>query len=377
MANIFDYLKEMGAVSIYDQEFGELDVLALTELTYLSFDGLGLEEVQPQPERRLVEIVDQLPRIPSMLTTRERLELADRLAQTTRFKNIKLLGYRNDVDRDLEKQFAVLTYRLSLNTYLVVFRGTDASVIGWKEDFHMTYMDHIPAQKSALAYLEEMMTRYPKARFLVAGHSKGGNLAIYAASFLPSSLQARLAGIYSYDAPGLNQALVTLEGYQACADKIHRYIPQGSIVGMMLEVPEPAQIVYSKALGGIAQHNTFTWQIEAQHFVYLDQTTADSQQMDKTFKNWVQEVPDEELKDFFDTFFGLILDAGIESIDDLTKFENRSKVGGVIQNARMLDPKKQEMMLRLGRQLIDTRYQMWRQDQDLPDFWNRWFPAEK
>lgn len=377
MATIFDYIKQIGDLSIYDQPFGELDVLALTELTYLSFEGLDLEAVQPQPERRLLEIANQVPRISTMMTTSDRLELLDRLIQTTRFKNVKLLAYQNDIDRALEKQFAAMTYRLSLDTYLVVFRGTDDSIIGWKEDFHMTYMDHIPAQRSALAYLERMMMHYPKAHFLVAGHSKGGNLAIYAASFLSPCLQNRLEKIYSYDAPGLNKSLVMLEGYRACAHKIHRYIPQGSIIGMMLEVPEPAQIVYSTALGGITQHSTFTWQIEESHFVTLDQTTADSQQTDKALKNWVQEVPDEELKDFFDIFFGLILDAGIESVDDLAKLENMSKLGSIFQNARMLDPKKQEMMMRLGRQLLDTRYQIWREERELPGFLDSLWKQEK
>lgn len=368
MANIFDYIQEVKDQSIYDLPFLELDVLALIEITYLSFDGLGLKETHSKTERRLIEVADQLPRTLSMMTIQDRLDLLDQMVLTTRFKNVKLLGYQNEIDHELEKQFAAMTYRLSLDTYLVIFRGTDDSIIGWKEDFHMAYMDHIPAQKSALSYLKKMMKCYPKARFWVAGHSKGGNLAIYAASFLPVCLQDRLDRIYSYDAPGFNKSLVSLEGYLACSSKMKGYIPQGSIIGMMLEGAIPLEVVYSTAKGGLAQHNTFTWQVEGRHFITLDQTTADSQQMDKTLKNWVQEVPKEELKDFLDTFFGLILDAGISSIDDFLKFENISKLKAIVHNARTLDPKKREMMVGLMRQLLDTRYQIWRKEREKPSF---------
>lgn len=376
MANIFDYLEQMGARSIYDESFNELDVLALTELTYLNFDGLAVDDIKLIPERRLLEIAEQVPQELNMLTTKQRLQLLQTLAQSTRFKNTKLMGYINDINMELEKQFAAMTYRLDLDTYLVVFRGTDDSIIGWKEDFHMTYMDHIPAQKSALSYLEAAMKHYPKARFWVAGHSKGGNLATYAASFVAPELQERIDKIYSYDAPGLNKALIHTQGYTACAEKISRYIPQGSIVGMMLEVPEPAHIVSSTAIGGLAQHNTFTWQIEEGHFVLQDSLTSDSQQTDKTLKNWVQEIPDEELKDFFDTFFGLILDAGIESIDDVKTIRSFSKVADIIQEARNLDPEKQEMLARLAKQLFDTRFQMWKDGRAEPGLWTRLFGQE-
>lgn len=299
-----------------------------------------------------------------MLTTKNRLQLLQKMATCTRFKNIKLMGYINDINMDLEKQFAAMTYRLDLNTYLVVFRGTDDSIIGWKEDFHMTYMNHIPAQKSALSYLEAVMKHYPKARFLVAGHSKGGNLATYAGSLIAPELQERIEQIFSYDAPGLNKAIIETVGYQACSDKIQRYIPQGSIVGMMLESPEPAQIVTSAAIGGLAQHNTFSWQVEKERFVLQDSLTSDSQQTDKTLKNWVQEIPDQELKDFFDTFFGVILDAGIESIDDLNNLDSLRKVREIFHNLQNLEPEKQEMLARLGRQLFDTRYQMWKEGRE-------------
>lgn len=366
MSTIFDYLKEVTYDSIYDRPFNELDVLALTELTYLPFGHIVPQGDTTGIPVRLSDAMELIDRTTDFIVSNQHLQLVDELATSKRFKNIKLLNYVDEYDPDVQKQFAAMTYRLSLDAYLVVFRGTDDTLIGWKEDFHMTYMDHVPAQKRAASYLQHVMKEFPKGRFMVAGHSKGGNLAAYACTYLPDYLFERVDAIYCYDAPGLNKAIIETEGYQRVAHLIHRFVPQGSIVGMMLEVPEPATIVKSRAFGGFAQHDAFTWMVEKDTFVTLDQTSPDSQQTDETLKQWVREVPDSQLKKFFDTFFGLFLDAGITSINDLMDLKNFSKIKEIFQNAQDLDPTEREMLERLAKQLIDTRVQAWKKWQTVP-----------
>ena len=366
MSTIFDYLDHVTYDSIYDRPFKELDVLALTELTYLPFDRIVPQGDTTNIEVRLSDATELVDRTTDFIVTDQHLQLVDSLTTSKRFKNIKLLNYVDEYDLDLQKQFAAMTYRLTMDVYLVVFRGTDDTLIGWKEDFHMTYMDHIPAQRRAASYLQHVMKEFPKGRFMVAGHSKGGNLAAYACSYLPDQLFKQVDTIYCYDAPGLNKSIIKTEGYQRIAHLIHRFVPQGSIVGMMLEVPEPATIVKSRAFGGFAQHDAFTWMVEKDGFVTLDQTSPDSQQMDQTLKQWVQEVPDSQLKKFFDTFIGLFLDAGITSINDLMNLKNFSKIKDIFQNAQDLDPTEREMLERLAKQLIDTRVKAWKKWQTVP-----------
>ena len=366
MSTIFDYLDHVTYDSIYDRPFKELDVLALTELTYLPFDRIVPQGDTTNIEVRLSDAAELVDRTTDFIVTDQHLQIVDSLSTSKRFKNIKLLNYVDEYDPDVQKQFAVMTYRLTMNVYLVVFRGTDDTLIGWKEDFHMTYMDHIPAQRRAASYLQHVMKEFPKGRFMVAGHSKGGNLAAYACSYLPDQLFKQVDTIFCYDAPGLNKSIIKTEGYQQIAHLIHRFVPQGSIVGMMLEVPEPATIVKSRAFGGFAQHDAFTWMVEKDGFVTLDQTSPDSQQMDQTLKQWVQEVPDSQLKKFFDTFFGLFLDAGITSINDLMNLKNFSKIKDIFQNTQDLDPTEREMLERLAKQLIDTRVQAWKKWQTVP-----------
>lgn len=366
MSTIFDYLKEVTYDSIYDRPFKELDVLALTELTYLPFGHIVPQGDTTGIPVRLSDAMELINRTTDFIVSNQHLQLVDELATSKRFKNIKLLNYVDEYDPDVQKQFAAMTYRLSLDTYLVVFRGTDDTLIGWKEDFHMTYMDHVPAQKRAASYLQHVMKEFPKGRFLVAGHSKGGNLATYACSYLPDSLFERVDAIYSYDAPGLNKAIIETEGYQRTSPNIRRFVPQGSIVGMMLEVPEPTTIVKSRAFGGFVQHDAFTWEIKDYSFVTVSETSPDSQQTDLTLKQWVRETSAEERKKFFDTFFGIFLDAGITSINDLTDLKQLAKAKEILQNAQDLDPTEREMLERLAKQLIDTRVQAWKKWQTVP-----------
>lgn len=364
MGIIFDYLDQVAYDSIYDTPFNELDLLMLTEITYLPFDQIVSDQMSPDCTCRLFEAAEKVPQDLSMLVTKNRLKLLEKAASSTRFKNIKLMGYVNDIDPDVQKQFAAMIFKIKPDSYVLTFRGTDDSIIGWKEDFHMTYMDQVPAQKTAVNYLRKAMDALP-GQFILTGHSKGGNLASYAASQIEPKYQERIQSIYSYDAPGLNHSVITSQGYQTISDKIKRYIPQGSIVGMMLETPKQAQIVKSTAIGGLAQHDTFSWQISDQTFVLLDNLNPDSLQVDKTLKNWVDSVSDEELKDFFDLFFGLILDAGISSINDLTKLENFNKILAVFENANALTDEEREMLTRLAKLLVDMRYQSWKDDMNL------------
>ena len=366
MSTIFDYLDYVAYDSIYDRPFKELDILALTELTYLPFDRIVPQGDTTNIEVRLSDAVELVDRTTDFIVTDQHLQIVDVLATSKRFKNLKLLNYVDEYDPDVQKQFAAMTYRLTMDVYLVVFRGTDDTLIGWKEDFHMTYMDHVPSQRRAASYLQHVMKEFPKGRFMVAGHSKGGNLAAYACSYLPDHLIEQVDAIYCYDAPGLNKAIIETEGYQRIAHLVHRFVPQGSIVGMMLEVPEPATIVKSRAFGGFAQHDAFTWMVEKDGFVTLDQTNPDSQQTDETLKQWVRETSANERKKFFDTFFGIFLDAGITSINDLMNLKNFSKIKDIFQSAQDLDPTEREMLERLAKQLIDTRVQAWKKWQTVP-----------
>ena len=195
---------------------------------------------------------------------------------------------------------------------------------------------------------------------VLAGHWKGGNLAVSAASQLDPLLQKNIVAVYTFDAPGLHKELTETAGYQNMMERTKVFVPQGSIIGMMLEIPDKKIVVRSTALGGLAQHDTFSWQVEDKHFVQLNETNSDSQQVDTTFKEWVEKVPDTELQLYFDLFFGIILDAGISSLNDLSSTSAIKHINQIVIQAQTLEPEQVEVLKNLTQLLLDARFQAWK-----------------
>ena len=224
----------------------------------------------------------------------------------------------------------------------------------------MTYMKEIPAQKHALQYLQDFFAQHPNQKVVLAGHSKGGNLAVYAASQLDPNLQKNIISVYTFDAPGLHKELTETPGYQNMMERTKVFVPQGSIIGMMLEIPDKKIVVRSTALGGLAQHDTFSWQVEDKHFVQLEEISSESLQIKDTLKEWVDSVPDEELELYFDLFFGTILESGITSINDLSSRNAIDHVRQLVSQAQTLEPEQVEILKNLTQLLLDARFQAWK-----------------
>ena len=368
MPTIFDYLKANQYDSFYDKEFTVLDAMALTELAYLPFEDLVPAEISVQNYISLQHLAEQFEEKfqgkypPLGMVNAHRLKLLSYLSSFKRYKHIKALGFANDVSLDSQKQFAAITYKIRPKEYLVVFRGTDDSIIGWKEDFHLTYMKEIPAQLAARDYLKEVLDKLD-GKVWLAGHSKGGNLATYAACHVETSIQDRIQKVYSFDAPGLHSSIRNSDNFKAIEGKILSIIPENSIVGMMLETPETDLVVKSKTFG-LLQHLMVSWEIEGDQFKVVPKVTEDSIQVDQTLKSWTASLSEEELRDFFDLFFGLFIEAGIYRFGDIT-VDTPVKIQKLIENRRNLTPEQATMMDRLSRQLIDTRIQVWKDS--LPD----------
>lgn len=369
MPNIFDYLKASQYESFYDKDFTILDALALTELTYLPFEELVPAEMAPEIYLSLKELAHQFEETfqgkypPLGMINNHRLKLLSYLSTFKRYKAIRAMAFASDYSLDSQKQFAAITYQIRPKEYLVVFRGTDDTLIGWKEDFHMTYMKEIPAQLAAKNYLSQILNHF-EGKVWLAGHSKGGNLATYAASQVDAALQKRIQKIYSFDAPGLHTSIRDSESFQSIEGKILTIIPENSIVGMMLETPDTDLVVKSKTFG-LLQHLTFSWEIDGDQFRKVSNVTEDSVQVDQTLKTWTANLSEEELRDFFDLFFGLFIEAGIYRFGDIT-VDTASKIQKLIKNRKNLTPEQAAMIDRLSRQLIDTRVQVWKEH--LPDF---------
>lgn len=267
----------------------------------------------------------------SFMVTKERVDLAEAMVRSRRFAGLNLSDYCSVLDKEVEKQFAAMIFSLpELDYQQIVFRGTDDSVIGWKEDFQLTYSREIPAHRSAMAFLEKHLPNL-SGHIAVSGHSKGGNLALYSAVQSSPVLREQIAELLLLDSPGLMKSLLEKPSYQELKPKMTVIRPQESVVGVMLYWDKVAKLVAADGIG-IAQHNVLLWQVDlgTNDFVYVDQPTDLSQRLKETFQEWIETLPNQELKQVCDLFFDTILDSGIESLDDIG-IKTLPKLGQLLQ----------------------------------------------
>ena len=371
MKNMLDYIKEFGHVSFEERAFSEIDALVLTELEYLPLEKVvpsdengenfvTVKEIAEYMQEHKQELFDENP----MMITQERHEVSQVIADAPRFQSLKFFGVVSEWDKDTTKQFAAITVEVEPSVRLVVFRGTDETLIGWKEDFLMTYSPLVAAQTDAKEYLAKQASLFD-GDLMVSGHSKGGNLAIYAAATQEEDVQLRIVDIFCFDSPGLYRSVLETKGYQNIVPLAMRYIPQDSLVGLMLESEVPYVIVKSNATGAM-QHSAMTWEIEDGQFIKMEKLTKNSQLNDQTFKKWTESVSDEELELFWNVFFELLFSVGIDTVNDLYG-EFMHYVQEFLKAAGNMDEEKRELLTRIALLLVSTRFEVWKDSLDMSE----------
>lgn len=371
MKNMLDYIKEFGHVSFEERAFSEIDALVLTELEYLPLEKVvpsdengenfvTVKEIAEYMQEHKQELFDENP----MMITQERHEVSQVIADAPRFQSLKFFGVVSEWDKDTTKQFAAVTVEVEPSVRLVVFRGTDETLIGWKEDFLMTYSPLVAAQTDAKEYLAKQASLWG-GDLMISGHSKGGNLAIYAAATQEEDVQLRIVDIFCFDSPGLYRSVLETKGYQNIVPLAMRYIPQDSLVGLMLESEVPYVIVNSNARGAM-QHSAMTWGVEDGHFVTLEKLTKNSQLNDQTFKKWTESVSDEELELFWNVFFELLFSVGIDTVNDLYG-QFMHYVQEFLKAAGDMDEEKRELLTRIALLLVSTRFEVWKDSLDMSE----------
>ena len=371
MKNMLDYIKEFGHVSFEERAFSEIDALVLTELEYLPLEKVvpsdengenfvTVKEIAEYMQEHKQELFDENP----MMITEERHEVSQVIADAPRFQSLKFFGVVSVWDKDTTKQFAAVTVEVEPSVRLVIFRGTDETLIGWKEDFLMTYSPLVAAQTDAKEYLAKQASLWG-GDLMISGHSKGGNLAIYAAATQEEDVQLRIVDIFCFDSPGLYRSVLETKGYQNIVPLAMRYIPQDSLVGLMLESEVPYVIVKSNATGAM-QHSAMTWEIEDGQFIKMEKLTKNSQLNDQTFKKWTESVSDEELELFWNVFFELLFSVGIDTVNDLYG-QFMHYVQEFLKAAGDMDEEKRELLTRIALLLVSTRFEVWKDSLDMSE----------
>lgn len=264
------------------------------------------------------------------------------VANAPRFRDMRLSAFVNLVDKDVEIQFCALTVSLGDRTTFVAFRGTDGTLIAWKENFKMSYCEAVPAQLAAAEYLK-YAARRTRGKLRVGGHSKGGNLAVYSSMKAPPLVRMRIAEIYSFDGPGFLGATLQTSEYRSISGRIKKLIPQSSIVGMLLEHGDEYDVVKSSESGPL-QHNGFTWEVDGPGFVRLPCVDSTSRNIDRTIKAWINGLDYERRREFVETFFDLLEQTGAKTVAELTSERLRTALTLVGAIGR-LDRQSRAMMI--------------------------------
>lgn len=267
-----DYIMEYGSYTYRDKPFTEVDFLALSQFSYLKLKylvpkmggagrGITIRELACHPGSFCL--------VQENWFGRENWRLLQLMAESERYGSILVGNYAECSRKKYEIQFQAVTFRWRRDRICVCFRGTDESVAGWKEDLNLAVCSRTSGQEMARTYLRLIAKYYP-GKLYVAGHSKGGNLALYAAVNAPQPVQERILRIYDYDGPG---SRLKTDAYRRIRDKIRKYVPRQAFVGVLLGQEGVSYRIVRSSGFGLMQHNPYLWWIERGRLVLCRRRT--------------------------------------------------------------------------------------------------------
>ena len=333
MPNIFDYLHWRADVPFSVAPFNDVDNLILSELVYTDF-----AEVVPAARTEY----SYTARAPFLM---------DAMLAGSRFSELRLCLYEAFTDKDAAAQFAAVTFLLPDGTAYASFRGTDGTVVGWKEDLILSYRSDTPGQLRAADYLSRVaaLTRLP---LRAGGHSKGGNLAVYAAAHCGETVQSRLLTVWNNDGPGFRDEVRALPGYQAVQSQCVSIVPDTSVIGLLLECDCERRVVRSSA-SGLVQHDGFTWECGPAAFLPAE-LTRKGEYFEKTVDNWVARQDDATLRSLVDSLFTVFESAGEETFHAMSENKRKTAENWLAAFRALPKEKQRELLAATGKIVTST-----------------------
>ena len=346
-SNLIRYLHEYGKKSFREVPFSEVDALVLAQLSYLKLEevvpGFGKGGGVSWEEIRAHGNYNHLFSDP--IYGKQHRSVFELVAESRRYCKIRANYFVEWFDEEKEAQFAAVTFFLGATSFFVSFRGTDETLVGWKEDFNMGYMETVPSQKKALAYLKGVARYTGGGRLILGGHSKGGNLAIYAAACAPVTIQRRIRRIYSFDGPGFRKGFYDRPGFLRIEDKYCKIVPEQSLIGMLLANYRKYRVVESYK-NGVIQHDLMQWKIRNGRFVYRKDVYRRSSRRTGILNAWMDSLNREQTAFFVETLYELLNSARVRSVVDFFRAPVRL-IHRLIQSFRKLDQEQRRSFLEI------------------------------
>ena len=331
MPNIMDYLEWRGDLTFAEAPLCEVDNLIFCLLSYVDLDGI----VPPSMKKGSITLraaaaeyffthqsVRERPL--GFIIPADTLILFRRMAHTRRFRDLLLTGYVNEISEERETQFSALTILLPNEEMFVAFRGTDDTIIGWKEDFNLSFMEEIPAQKRAMEYVNDLDVT-PDTVLYIGGHSKGGNLAVWSTVHARGEIQRLLRQVYSNDGPGFSANTVQSQAYKALSDRIRVIIPEDSLVGLLLD-QDPHYTVVRSERHGLFQHDGLSWEVLGGQFIRAQGLSGAGKRHDTVVRERISSMTMEERQGLVRFMFTLLESTGAKTLTELHRIRVRAAI---------------------------------------------------
>lgn len=336
MGTLFDYLKWRGDLTFREAPMNEVDSLIFSLLSYLDLKGIVPEShgesgvpIRSAANTFFAKNPDPKKISMGLIVPKEIITLFRAVKVTRRFRTVEMRAHVNEIDQKKEMQFSATTFLPGDGTMLIAYRGTDDTLVGWKENFNMSFLEVVPAQLAATAYLEAAADSFD-GNILLSGHSKGGNLAVFAAVNCAKETKKRLTRVWSNDGPGFGAGMLNRPEYLEMRPIIKSLVPQSSVVGMLLEHDENYTVVKSRQ-AGLFQHDGLSWNVMGGSFVHLENVTGGCKRLDKTLNEWIQAMTPEQREQFVESVYAILSADNALTLTDLVSVARLKK-------NRQLDP---------------------------------------
>ncbi len=308
---MFQHLRTYDQRRFIDQPPTEADLLIFATMAYCPMERLGGSGYGWPLSLTTNVLFPAAAQHDERPLARKRRQLWTAASQTTRFGECKFGGFRAHFDPEKQRQFAACAFRIAPQTGVIAFRGTDATLVGWKEDLNLSFESPVPAQQDAARFLNDMLAQYSHA--YVVGHSKGGNLALFAAARCNPALQGRIIRVINFDGPGLDESTRNSPGYAALGDRLTTYVPQDAVVGMLLNGGEPYTVIRSEG-SGLIQHDNFLWQISGGSLVPVDGLTQQSRYASETLRTFLASLSIPQRRNVVDALYSILSATGAKKV---------------------------------------------------------------
>ena len=342
--NMLDFIKANGFKQFDALPFTPVDNLIWSQMSYIDYE----KAINAMP----CGVSALHGKLDFGVKSKENELLFQLVASSARFAGTVVTDYVSEFSKEDTRQFAAVSFLLGDGTAYVSFRGTDSTIVGWKEDFMLSFTTPVPAQTEAVRYLNAAGRRL-NCPLRVGGHSKGGNLAIYASAFCDKQVQDQIIEVYSNDGPGFEKKVLSSEGYLSIKPRIKRFIPESSVIGMLMDSDSSVSVIKSDGFS-VWQHNPYSWLTEGEDFIYESSTTFGSDMISESQKDWFKQLDEGKRKEYVDLVFDLIFAGNPHTLKDMRT--DPAKLMMTLKAIKNLPPEDRSTLSALIKQVFSSLY---------------------